>query len=80
MDWEQTAAIRIDGEISSFKELKRGVRQRCVLFADPFSLCSQIIIRNLEGCPGIIVGGHNGNNWRCADDTALTADKKEDLQ
>ena len=61
MYWEQTAAMRV-GEISAFQKIKRGVRQGCVLSPDLFSLYSEIIMRNIEGQPGIRVGGHNINN------------------
>ena len=53
MDWEQTAAMRVEGEISAFRKIKRGVRQGCVLSPDLFSLYSEIIMRNIEGQPGI---------------------------
>ena len=69
MYWEQTAAMRVEGEISAFQKIKRGVRQGCVLSPDLFSLYSEIIMRNIEGQPGIRVGGHNINNLRYADDT-----------
>ena len=53
MYWEQTAAMRVEGEISAFQKIKRGVRQGCVLSPDLFSLYSEIIMRNIEGQPGI---------------------------
>ena len=37
-------------------------------------------MQNLEGNPGIQVGGHNLNNLRHADDTVLLPKNKEDLQ
>ncbi|GFO12960.1 endonuclease-reverse transcriptase [Plakobranchus ocellatus] len=59
MYWEQTAAMRIENKTSTFQDIKRGVKQGCVLFPDLFSLYSEIIIRNLENHPGIKVGGQN---------------------
>ena len=41
--WEQTAAMRVDGKISSFIKNKCSVRQGCVLSAD-LSLSSEIIM------------------------------------
>ena len=77
MYWEQQAAMRVDGEISSlFKQIKC-IRKECVLFQDLFSLYSEIIMRNLEGYKGIKVGEHN---LRYTDDTVLIAEKKEFLQ
>ncbi|GFR77827.1 endonuclease-reverse transcriptase [Elysia marginata] len=78
--WEQTAAMRVGNETSSFQRIKRGVRQGCVLSPDLFSLYSEIIMQNLENCPGIKVGGYNVNNIRYADDTVLIAENKDDLQ
>ena len=80
MYWEQTAAMRVEGEISAFQKIKRGVRQGCLLSPDLFSLYSEIIMRNIEGQPGIRVGGHNINNLRYADDTVLISENEKDLQ
>ncbi|GFO12851.1 retrovirus-related pol polyprotein from type-1 retrotransposable element r2 [Plakobranchus ocellatus] len=72
--------MRIENKTSTFQDIKRGVRQGCVLSPDLFSLYSEIIMRNLENHPGIKVGGQNINNLRYADDTVLIAENKEDLQ
>ncbi|GFO19285.1 retrovirus-related pol polyprotein from type-1 retrotransposable element r2 [Plakobranchus ocellatus] len=72
--------MRIENKTSTFQDIKRGVRQGCVLSPDLFSLCSEIIMRNLENHPGIKVGGQNINNLRYADDTVLISENKEDLQ
>ena len=80
MYWEQSAAMRVEGEISAFQKIKRGVRQGCVLSPDLFSLYSEIIMRNIEGQPGIRVGGHNISNLRYADDTVLISENEKDLQ
>ena len=77
MYWEQTAAMRVEGEISAFQKIKRGVRQGCVLSPDLFSLYSEIIMRNIEGQPGIRVGGHNINNLRYTDDTVLISENEK---
>ncbi|GFO15462.1 hypothetical protein PoB_004196700 [Plakobranchus ocellatus] len=37
-------------------------------------------MRNLEGHPGIKIGGSNINNLRYADDTVLIAENEKDLQ
>ncbi|GFN99673.1 serine/threonine-protein phosphatase 6 regulatory ankyrin repeat subunit b [Plakobranchus ocellatus] len=80
MYWDQKAAMRVEGEVSKFQNIKRGVRQGCVLSPDLFSLYSEIIMRNLEGHPGIKIGGSNINNLRYADDTVLIAENEKDLQ
>ena len=78
--WEQTAAMRIGNDLSAFQDIKRGVRQGCVLSPDLFPIYSEIIMRALEGMPGIKVGGYNMNNIRYADDTVLIADNEKELQ
>ena len=45
-----------------------------------FSIYSEIIMRALEGMPGIQVGEYNMNNIRYADDTVLIADNEKELQ
>ena len=49
-----------------------------MLSPDIFSLYSEIIMQNLEGNPGIKVGGLNFNNLRHAADTVLMPENKED--
>lgn len=78
--WNQTAAVRVDRECSDYKEIKRGVRQGCVMSPDLFNIYSETILRNLEDSPGLKVNGENINNIRYADDTALIAGSEKDLQ
>ena len=44
MYWEQKATVPVDGEISSFKKIKRGIRQGYVLSPHLFPLDSEIIM------------------------------------
>ncbi|GFS25466.1 endonuclease-reverse transcriptase [Elysia marginata] len=78
--WKQIAAVRIKNETSTFQNIKRGVRQGCVLSPDLFNLYSETILRNLESNPGLKIGGRMINNLRYADDTVLVAENEEDLQ
>ena len=78
--WEQTAAIKIDNEISPFIKVKRGVKQGCVFSPDLFKLYSENILREIQDQAGILIGGHNLNNIRYADDIVLIADSEENLQ
>ena len=78
--WEQKAAVRVEEETSNFQNIKRGVRQGCVLSPDLFSLYSEMIMRQIEEMEGLKIGGHNINNIKYADDTVLTADSEEKLQ
>ena len=78
--WDQTAAVRIEGEYSEFKNIKRGVRQGCVMSPDLFNLYSEMILRNLGNIQGLTINGENFNNLRYADDTVLIAESEQQLQ
>ena len=78
--WSQKASVRVGEEISVWQEIKRGVRQGCVLSPDLFNIYSEVIMRELLELDGIRVGGKNVNNIRYADDTVLLADSPEKLQ
>ena len=78
--WDQSAAVRIGGELSEYTLIKRGVRQGCVMSPDLFNIYSEMILRNLENYPGVKINGVNINNIRYAVDTVLIADSEENLQ
>ncbi|GFR89802.1 LINE-1 reverse transcriptase [Elysia marginata] len=62
--WEQVAAIRIDGEYTDFTEIKRGVRQGCVLSPDLFNLYSEVTLSSITDVEGVKFGGRNITNLR----------------
>ena len=62
--WNQKAAVRIENEVTDWTEMKRGVRQGCVLSPDLFSLYSQVAMGALKDLDGISTGGRNVNNIR----------------
>ena len=78
--WNQRACIRNDNEVSDFAEIKRGVRQGCILSPSLFNLYTECIFQSIEGMPGINISGNIVNNLRYADDTVLIADNEQDLQ
>lgn len=78
--WKQTAAMKVINEIGVFQEIKRGVRQGCVLSPDLFSLYSESIMRRIKKVKGVKIGGQNINNIRYADDTVLIAESQASLQ
>ena len=78
--WSQKACVKVNGEMTEFQEIKRGVRQGCVLSPDLFCLYGEMIMRNIRDCECVRVGGQNINNIRYADDTVLVADSEEKLQ
>ena len=78
--WNQRACIRNDNEVSDFAEIKRGVRQGCILSPSLFNLYIECIFQSIEGMRGINISGNIVNNLRYADDTVLIADNEQDLQ
>ena len=78
--WSQKACVRVSGEETEYQEIRRGVRQGCVLSPDLFSLYGEMIMRRIRECEGVRIGGQNINNIRYADDTVLVADSEEKLQ
>lgn len=80
--YNQTATIKEGNELSEDIEIRRGVRQGCVLSPALFNLYSEEIIQEAltEEMAGIKVNGRPINNLRFADDTVLIAECLEDLQ
>ena len=78
--WDQKAAIRIGDEISNLVNIKKGVRQGCVLSPDLFSWYSEKILREIKYLNGMKINGVNINNIRYADDTVLIAESEKELQ
>ena len=78
--WGQRAVLKVGDDKSEWVDIKRGVRQGCVLSPDLFSLYSQAVMNELEDIEGVKVGGSNINNIRYADDTVLIADTNARLQ
>ena len=80
MYWEQTAVVRTKNGVSSDFKIKKGVRQGCVLSPNLYNLYTEKIFREIEGMPGVVIGGVNMNNLRYADDTGLLATDSVKLQ
>lgn len=79
--WEQTASIKINEDEEGEKfNIRRGVRQGCVLSPALFNIYTEFIYKELTELPGIKVGGNIISNLRYADDTALLANSEEELQ
>ena len=77
--WEQMAAISIDRDLSEWTNIKRGVRQGCVISPDLFSLYTELLMRKvIEG--NLKVNGHPISEIRYADDTILISDNERNLQ
>ena len=78
--WHQKAAIRVQNSLSPHIPIQRGVRQGCVLSPYLFNIYTEFIFRESNDLRGITIHGQNINNLRYADDTALIADDKDNLQ
>ena len=63
--------------MGEYVEIKKGVRQGCVMSPDLFSICSERILKELQAMTGLVVGGNHSNSLRYADDTALIATSEE---
>ena len=73
--YEQTANVKIGDT-----QIKKEVRQGCVLSSDLFNLYSEITLRGINDFEGIKVNGVNINNIRYADDTVLISTSPRELQ
>lgn len=80
--WGQKATVRVDNRQTEYIDIKRGVRQGCILSPLLFNLYSNSVFKEaLENTNrGIRVNGEIINNIRYADDTVLLSDSIEGLQ
>ena len=71
----QKATIRWNSEHCNYFQIKKWVRQGCILSSHLFNIYTEQIMReaDMEGME-IKIGGRNITNLRYADDTALLAD------
>ena len=79
----QEATVRTGhGTMNGFK-IGKGVCQSCILSPCLFNLHAESIMRNVkldEAQVGIKIAGRNINNLRCANDTTLMTESKEELK
>ena len=64
-------------------QIRKGVRQGCVLLPCLFNLPAEYIMRNAgleEAQAGIKIAGRNINTLRYADDTTLMAESEEEIR
>ena len=78
--WQQITRIRNGSDLTEPVEIKRGVRQGCVLSPVMFNLYTEHIFRKTNHIPGVKINGLNINNLRYADDTVLIAEDEASLQ
>ena len=79
----QEATIRNGHGTTDWVQIRKGVRQGCILSPCLFNLYAEYIIRNAglnEAQAGIKIAERNTNNLRYADDTTLMAESEEELK
>ena len=75
--------VRTGRGTTDWFQIRKGVRQGCILSPCLFNLYAEYIMRNAgleEAQAGIKIAGRNINNPRYADDTTLMAESKEELK
>ena len=76
----QEATVRTRHRTTDCFQIRKGVRQGCILAPCLFNLHAEYIMRNAgleEAQAGIKIAGRNINNLRYADDTTLMAESEE---
>ena len=79
----QEATVRTGHGTTDWLQIRKGVRQGCILSPCLFNLYAEYITRNAgleEAHAGIKIAGRNINNLRYADDTTLMAESEEKLK
>ena len=76
----QEAIVRTGHVTTDWFQIRKGVRQSCILSPCLFNLHAEYIMRSAgldEAQLGFKIAGRNFNNLRYADDTTLMAENKE---
>ena len=79
----QEATVRTGHGTTGCFQIRKEVRQGCILSPCLFNLYAEYIMRNAEleeAQAGIKIAGKNVNNLRYADDTTLMAESEEELK
>ena len=79
----QESTVRNGHGTIDWYQIRKGVRQSCVLSLCLFNLYAEYIIRNAglhDAQAGIKIAGRNINNLRYAEDTTLMVESKEELK
>ena len=79
----QEATVRTGHETTDWSQIRKGVRQGCILSPCLFNLQAEYVMRNAgleEAQAGIKIAGRNISNLRYADDTTLVAESEEELK
>ena len=79
----QEATVRIGHGTTEWFQIRKGVRQSCILSPCLFNFYAEYIMRHAgleEAQVGIKIAGRNINDLRYADDTTLMAESEGELQ
>ena len=79
----QEEAVRFGHGTTDWLQIRKGVRQGCILSPCLFIVYAEYIIRNAgleEAQAGIKIAGRNINKLRYADDATLMAESEEELK
>ena len=79
----QEATVRTGHGTTDWFQIRKGIRQGCILSPCLFNLYAEYIMRNArldEAQAGIKIARRNINNLRYADDTTLIAEREEELK
>ena len=79
----QEATVRTGQRTTDWFQIRKGVRQGCILSFCLFNLYAEYIMRNAgldEVQAGIKIARRNINNLRYTDDTTLMAESEEELK
>ena len=79
----QEATVRTEHGTTDWFQIRKGIRQGCILSPCFFNLYAEHMMRKAEweeAQAGIKIAGRNINNLRYADDTTLIAEREEELK
>ena len=79
----QEATVRTGHGTTDWCQIRKGIRQGCILSPCLFNFYAECIMRNAgleETQAGIKIAGRNINDLRYADDTTLMAESEEELK
>ena len=79
----QEATAKTGHGTTDWFQIGKAVREGCTLSPCLFNLYAEYIMQNArldEALAGIKIAGRNINTLRCADDTTLMAESKEELK
>ena len=80
---DQEATVRTGHGTTDWFQIKKGVRQGCILSPCLSNFYAEFIMRNAgleESQDGIKIARRNMNNLRYADDTTLMAENEEEIK